>query len=402
MKFPFYIAKRYLFSSGSAQAINIITRIAATAIVVGAIILFVVLSAFDGLKDLHLEFTSVADPELKVFPVEGKFFTVTDAQKEQIKAIDGVVAYAEIVENQVLLSYKEKRLNAIIKGVDANYQKVIPTDTLLAFGDWHFDKDYFVVVGSHISNTLSLGVNNYETLLDLYMPKAGKGQITNPVDAFRREGVVVSGIYQLTNDLDQKYVFTNVNLARRLLNLPNDKISNIELKLSPNADYEAVKNQLVNVFNGQVFVKNRAQLNDAMYKMLNTEHLAAYLLSTLVLIIALFNLIGSMIMMIADKKKNLQTLFKLGANLKDIRLVFFFLGMLITLLSGILGIGLGVLIIFLQQQLELVMITPVLPYPTKLSAMNVLIVFVTLVFLGLIASIIASLVIKRDLVTDPN
>ena len=399
MRFSFYIAKRYLFSSGSTQAINIITRIAATAIVVGAIILFVVLSAFDGLKDLHLEFTSVADPELKVFPKEGKFFTVTDNQKEQIKAIDGVVAYAEIIENQVLLSYKEKKLNATIKGVDANYSKVIPTDTLLAFGDWHFDKDYFVVVGSHISNTLSLGVNNYETLLDLYMPKAGKGQITNSVEAFRREGVVVSGIYQLTNDLDQKYVFTNVSLARRLLNLPDDKISNIELKLTIDADYEEINRQLQNIFKGQVYAKNRMQLNDAMYKMLNTEHLAAYLLSTLVLIIALFNLIGSMIMMIADKKQNLQTLFKLGTNLKNIRFIFFFLGMLITLLSGMLGIVLGVGIIFLQQQLELVMITPVLPYPTKISPINVLVVFATLVFLGLIASTIAALVIKRDIVT---
>lgn len=402
MKFSFYIAKRYLFSSGSAQAINIITRIAAMAIVVGAIILFVVLSAFDGLKDLHLEFTSVADPELKIFPKEGKFFTVTDGQKEQIKAINGIVAYAGIVENQVFLSYKEKKLNATIKGVDVDYTKVIPTDTLLAFGDWHFDKEYFAVVGSHISNTLSLGVNNYETLLDLYMPKAGKGQVTNPLDAFRKEGVVVSGIYQLTNDLDQKYVFININLARRLLNLPSDKISNIELKLSENADYEYVKNQLNDVFDGTVYVKNRMQLNDAMYKMLNTEHLAAYLLSTLVLIIALFNLIGSMIMMISDKKQNLQTLFKLGANLKNIRYIFFFLGMLITLLSGVLGIILGIALIFLQQQLGFVMITPVLPYPTKLSAINVLVVFSTLVFLGLIASTIASLVIKRDLITDPR
>jgi len=400
LKFPFYIAKRYLFSSGSAQAINIITGIAASAIVVGAIILFVVLSAFDGLKDLHLEFTSLADPELKVFPAKGKFFDLNDDQKQQISEIDGIMAYAGIVESQVLLSYKEKKLNATIKGVDANYSKVIPTDSLLVFGDWNIEKDYFVVVGSNISNTLSLGINNYETLLDLYMPKPGKGQITNPVDAFRKEGVVVSGLYQLTNDLDQKYVFTNVNLARRLLNLSEEKISNIELKLTKNADYEAINKELQRIFDNQVYVKNRMQLNDGMYKMLNTEHLAAYLLSTLVLIIALFNLIGSMIMMIADKKKNLQTLFKLGTNVKDIRFIFFFLGMLITLLSGIVGILLGVLIIFLQQQLGLVMITPVLAYPTKLSIINILIVFTTLFFLGFIASTIASLVIKRDLVTQ--
>ena len=400
MRLSFYIAKRYLFSSGSAQAINIITTIAATAIVVGAIILLVVLSAFDGLKDLHLEFTSVADPELKIFPKKGKFFTVSKEQSKKIEDIQGVSAYACIVENQVLLSYKEKRLNATIKGVDSNYKKVIPTDSLLVFGDWYFDKDYFVVVGSHISNTLGLGINNYETLLDLYMPKPGKGQVVSPLDAFNNEAVVVSGLYQLTNDMDHKYVFTQASLARRLLNLSADEVSNIELKIDSNANYSFVESQLEMIFDDKVIVKNRMQLNDAMYKMLNTEHLAAYLLSTLVLIIALFNLVGSMIMMISDKKKNLQTLYKLGTNLKNIRLIFFFLGMFITVLSGFVGILIGVLIIYLQQSLDLVMITPVLAYPTKLSFLNIFVVFVTLVVLGLVASTIASLVIKKDLVAQ--
>jgi len=399
LKFALYIAKRYLFSKGSTQAINIITSIAASAIVVGAIILFVVLSAFDGLKDLHLEFISIADPELKVAPKEGKFFSISKEQGNKLVKIPGVLAYSGVVENQVLLSYKEKKLNATLKGVEVNYDKVIPVDSLLVFGNWQLNKEHFVVVGNQISNTLSLGINNYENLLDLYMPKPGKGQITNPVDAFKKEGVVVSGLYQLTNNLDQKYVFSQISLARNLLNLSNDMFSGIELKIANNANYEQIKAEIQSVFNNTVVVKNRIQLNDAMYKMLNTEHLAAYLLSTLVLIIALFNLVGSMIMMVSDKNKNLQTLYKLGASLKHIRYTFFFLGMFITILSGLVGLCLGVIIVFLQQTLELVMIAPSLPYPTKLSFVNVVVVFGTLIVLGFVASTITSLVIKKELIS---
>ena len=399
MKFAFYIAKRYLFSKGSTQAINIITSIAASAIIVGAIILFVVLSAFDGLKDLHLEFISIADPELKIGPKEGKFFEISKEQENKIIDIPGVIAYSGVVENQVLLSYKEKKLNATLKGVEVNYDKVIPVDSLLVFGNWQLSKEHFVVVGNQISNTLSLGINNYENLLDLYMPKPGKGQITNPVDAFKKEGVVVSGLYQLTNNLDQKYVFSNISLARSLLSLPQNMFSGIELKIANNANYKLIEDALQNIFDNKVIVKNRIQLNDAMYKMLNTEHLAAYLLSTLVLIIALFNLVGSMIMMISDKKKNLQTLYKLGASLKDIRYVFFFLGMFITILSGLIGLLLGVAVVFLQQSLGLVMITPELAYPTKFSFINLFVVFGTLLTLGFVASLIASLVIKKDVIS---
>ena len=399
MKFAFYIAKRYLFSKGSTQAINIITSIAASAIIVGAIILFVVLSAFDGLKDLHLEFISIADPELKISPKEGKFFEISKEQEDKIIDIPGVIAYSGVVENQVLLSYKEKKLNATLKGVEVNYDKVIPVDSLLVFGNWQLNKEHFVVVGNQISNTLSLGINNYENLLDLYMPKPGKGQITNPVDAFKKEGVVVSGLYQLTNNLDQKYVFSNISLARSLLSLPQNMFSGIELKIANNANYKLIGDALQNIFDDKVIVKNRIQLNDAMYKMLNTEHLAAYLLSTLVLIIALFNLVGSMIMMISDKKKNLQTLYKLGASLKDIRYVFFFLGMFITILSGLVGLLLGVAVVFLQQSLGLVMITPELAYPTKFSFINLFVVFGTLLTLGFVASLIASLVIKKDVIS---
>lgn len=402
MNFSLYIAKRYLFSKGSTNAINIITGIALLGIIIGALILTIVLSAFGGLKALHLQFTSITDPQLKVFPTTGKFFSVSEQQKIEIASLEGVANFAEIVENQVFLNYKDKKQYANIKGINKNYSTVIATDSIIAYGEWDFDNSYTVVIGDEISNLLSLGVNNTVHPLDLYMPKAGKGQITNPVDAFMSESVRVSGIYQLATEIDNKYVFTHIDLARKLLSLSKEKVSHIELKLKPDANETKVRTQLLDIFSNTVFIKNRAQLNDATYKMLKSENLMAYSVSTLVLIVALFNLIGSMIMMIIDKKKNLQTLYKVGATVSSIRQIFFLQGMLMTTIGGIVGVGLGLLILYLQQQYSLIMITYNIAYPVQLSVATVCIVLATLLVLGFIASLIASRSIKKSLVIEKN
>lgn len=399
MNFSLYIAKRYLFSKGSTNAINIITGIALLGIIIGALILTIVLSAFGGLKALHLQFTSITDPQLKVFPTSGKFFSISEQQKIEIASLEGVANFAEIVENQVFLNYKDKKQYATIKGIDKQYSTVITTDSIIAYGEWDFNNEYTVVIGDQISNALSLGVNNTVNPLDLYMPKPGKGQITNPTDAFMSESVRVSGIYQLSTEMDNKYVFTHIKLARKLLNLPDEKVSHLELKLHPNASEYEVRKQLTRIFNETVFLKNRAQLNDATYKMLKSENLMAYSVSTLVLIVALFNLIGSMIMMIIDKKKNLQTLYKVGATISKIRQIFFLQGMLMTLIGGGIGITLGLIFVYLQQHYSLIMITYNIAYPVQLSIATVGIVFTTLFILGFIASLIASRSIKKSLVT---
>ncbi len=398
MNFSLYIAKRYLFSKGSTNAINIITGIAMLGIIIGALILTIVLSAFGGLKELHLQFTSITDPQLKVFPSTGKFFSLTEQQKIEISSLDDVANLAEIVENQVFLNYKDKKQYANIKGISKNYSSVIPTDSIIAYGDWDFDNKYTVVIGDQISNSLSLGINNTVNPLDLYMPKAGKGQITNPINAFMSESVRVSGIYQLTSEMDDKYVFAHIDLARKLLNLSVDKVSNIELKLHPKANEDEVRKQLLEIFNNSVYIKNRAQLNEATYKMLKSENLMAYSVSTLVLIVALFNLIGSMIMMIIDKKKNLQTLYKIGATVSNIRKIFFLQGMLMTVIGGGIGVSVALIILYLQQKYGLIMITYDIAYPVKLSALTVLIVLTTLLVLGCLASLFASRSIKKSLV----
>lgn len=400
MNYPLYIAKRYLFSKSSNNAINVITVIAAIGVVVGAMSLFIVLSAFSGLKDFSLQFTNVFDSDLKMVPASGKTIQFTEAISKKLEETEGIETFSRIIEERAFLQYKGKNHIAYIKGVDSNYVKVIPVDSILFLSKWFEPGRNEVVIGTNTSLKLSIGINDYTNLLEIYVPTPGTGQITelNIDKAFNRERVVVAGFYEVNEDVNSKYVFSDFELARSLLALDKEVVSSLEFKLSPEADEAEVKELLTEVFEGQeVLIKNRIQQNDALYKMLNTENIAVYLIFTLVLIIALFNVIGSIIMMILDKRKNIKTLYNLGATLRKIRKIFFLQGTLMTTLGGMLGILLGVIVVWLQLKLPFVYITASLPYPVKLKLINVLVVFATISLLGLIASRIASGRVKESL-----
>ncbi|AXT57102.1 ABC transporter permease [Aquimarina sp. AD1] len=399
MKFSYYIAKRYLFSPGSSNAINIITGIAAAGVVIGAMSLFLVLCGFAGLKDFSLQFSSYFDPDLKIFPTNGKTFVFADAQKEKLTDLKSVVNFSEIVEERVFLKFKDKQKTGIIKGVDINYKNVIQTDSIIIHGEWLTGNDAQVVAGFGVSRELGMVVEQvYTNFLNIYVPKPGKGIPKDPSKAFRKKSAVNIGVYSVNEDLDKKYVFSTIGLARELLALPNDRVTNVELKLTPESDPESVKNDILKIFDNQVIVKDRVQLNDTLYKMLNTENLAAYLVITLIAIIALFNVAGAIIMMIIDKRKNIKTLHSVGASLQNIRKIFLFQGSLMTILGTLLGLLLGFIVITCQQQFGLLMITPTLPYPTKITLVSFLLVFFTITIIGVIASLLASGRINQKLV----
>ncbi|MRT15402.1 ABC transporter permease [Vitellibacter sp. q18] len=399
MNFSLYIAKRYLFSKSSNNAINIITAIAAIGVVVGAMSLFIVLSGFSGLKKFSLQFTDEFDSDLKILPKSGKTITFSEAQKVQLQNMEGVQNISKNIEERVFLHYKGKNHIAYIKGVDSNYGKVTKLDSIMYFGEWFVPNEHQVVVGLSTMAKLSMGVNDYSNFLEIYVPKPGTGQLNalDPSEAFNKENVIVSGVYQVNEDLDSKYVFADLNFARNLLSLDSNKVSSLEIKLSPTANEETVRANIEKVFPEGVAIKNRIQQNDALYKMLNTENVAVYLIFTLVLIIALFNVIGSIIMMVLDKRKNIKTLYNLGASLREIRRIFFLQGTLMTLLGGITGIFLGILAVLAQLQFEFVSITSTLPYPVALKPINIVIVFATISVLGILASKIASSRVREKL-----
>ncbi|HEX8270909.1 MAG TPA: FtsX-like permease family protein [Flavobacterium sp.] len=397
MNFPFYIAKRYLKSASKNNAINIINAIAALGIIVGAMALFIVLSVFSGLKDFSLSFSNEFDPDVKVITKVGKSFLITPQQHEQLQNYNGILAYSSVIEERVLFMFNEKEHVTYLKGVDSLFSNVNDVKKAIYQGQWVEPETSQVVVGHGISQKLSLGLFDFNNPFEVFVPKPGRGDIENPEDAFRKSALTPIGIYAINEELDSKYVFADLALTQELLDYAPNQISAIEVKLSPDADEQQVISKLNAIFDNKLSVRTRAQLNDSLYKMLNTENIAVYLIFTLVIIIALFNLIGALIMMILDKKSNLKTLFNLGTEIKDLRKIFLLQGTLLSVGGGIIGLILGIIVVLVQQRFQLIMITPTLAYPVVFSLQNVLIVLATISALGFVASLIASSRVSKGL-----
>ncbi len=398
MSFPFYIAKRYLLSKSSNNAINFITIIAAIGVIIGSASLFIVLSGFAGLKDFSLQFSSIVDPDLKAVSAKGKNFTLSQQQLQQLNDLETVASFSKVIEERAVLGYDNKKLIVTLKGVDNNYPKAT-IDSILFQGQWFEPGTDQIVVGLGISNNLSIGVFDYGQSINIAVPKPGKGQITSVNAAYSSVTAINSGLFQINEDLDYSYVYANLETAAYLLNYKEGQISALEFKLNNIDDIEMAREDINAILGDTAILKTRAQLNDALYKMLNTEEVAVYLIFTLVLIIALFNVIGSIIMMILDKKKNLNTLYNLGITVKDIKRIFFIQGSLMSVVGGAIGLFLGYVVVWLQSQFSLVMITQTLPYPVIVQFKNFIIVFITISVLGIIASKIASYRISKRLIT---
>lgn len=387
-----------MFSKSRSSAINIITLIAALGVIVGTMALFIVLSVFSGLKEFSLGFIKVSDPDLKISATVGKSFFFTDSMANLLE--DKTIAhYTKVVEERAFFNYKEKSHIASIKGVDADYLLVNNIDTAIYVGDWLAKEAYnTVVIGSGVSATLSLGTYDFLDPLKVYVPKPGKGYISNPKTAFNQINLQPVGVFRLTEELDNKYVFSHLDLAQSLLNYKPNQISAIELKLVNVKNQKALIDKLQSTLGSGFKIETRAQLNSVFHKMLNTENLVSYLIFTLILIIALFNVIGAIVMMILDKRENLKTLFNLGASISEIKKIFIYQGFLLTFFGLVFGLILSIVFVLLQQKFGFIMITSSLPYPVKFTLFNVLVVFFTILTLGYLAALIASSRISKKIV----
>jgi lipoprotein-releasing system permease protein len=398
LNFPFYIAKRYAVSFSKNSSINIITGIASLGIIASSMALFVVLSVFSGLRDFSLSFTNTTDPALKMEAKSGKTFFITELEETQLKNSTLIKLYSKTTEERVLFYYNNKEHVAYIKGVDSSYTKLNTFSTKLYTGNWLETNSNQAVIGTEISRKLSLGLFDYSNALEVYSPKPGKGVIDNPDEAFNKTILRPVGIYNINEDIDNKYVFCNLHLAQKLLQYKPNELSSIEFEKFDNVTDDDAITELEEIFKNKGTFKTRMQLNDSLYKMLNTENIAVYLIFTLVIIIALFNLIGALIMIIIDKKGNLKTLYNIGVPINGLKKIFLFQGALLTIVGGTIGTSLGILVILLQQKYEIIMITPTLAYPVIFEIKNILIVTATIFTLGLLASYIASSRVNKNLI----
>ena len=367
-----------------------ITIIASFGVIVGSLALFIILSGFSGLRTFSDSLLETSDPDIKITTSIGKSFFVTEDLQQKLFSNTAIKETSKVVEERVFLEYNDKTEIAFIKGVEENYTKISKIESALNVGTW-LQQDFTntAVIGRGISNKLSLGILSYGEPLKIMIPKPGKGFI-NPRNPFYKIETQIVGVYSGTEEFENKYVFTAIERARDLLRFKENQVTAIELKLNDAQDSGAIAEQLRNQLGEDFKVRTKVQLNEVFYKVINTENLVSYLIFTLIVIIALFNVIGAIIMVIIDKKENLKTLFSLGASLKEIKKIFILQGFLLTFFGMCIGLFLGIGLVFLQKKFELFMIVPNLAYPVAFRFTNLLIVFVTITVLGFIAAKIAS------------
>ena len=389
------IAWRYFFSKSGQTVINRINSIALLVIVVATAALMLVLSAFSGLKDFGLSFSNIFDPDFRVVAKQGKTIRLDSSQIHRLESTDEIKAFSPILEEKVFLSFKEKDQVAYLKGVGPDYLNVIPADSLIAVGEWLIPDSNAIVAGYGIGAGMNLGVYDYGSFLNISIPRKNL-KSTLKQNPFYTQQAVTIGLYQISEDIDQKYIFSNLDFARNLLQYPQNVFSSIEIKAAPKTPSKDLKKIIQEIMGDSVEIKDRAQLNTALYKMLNTEHLAIYLIFTLVLIIALFNVVGALVMMILDKKPQMTILKAMGITQQQLRQTFFSLGMLIILFGGGIGLALSSIVILIQQWSPFINVPGTsLPYPVQWEIGNLLLVMGTLLFLGSMASAWASRGVKR-------
>ncbi len=387
MKLSLYIAKRYLFAKKSRNAINVISSISVAGVTVGTMALIIVLSVFNGLETLVRSIFNTFDPDLKITSVEGKTFVPDTATLSILSNINGVACYSLCVEENALLRYGDKQYVAAIKGVDGNYAQVTGIDSSMWDGEFTLRSDNgrpFAIPGIGIANFLGIRVNFIEAL-NIYVPKRTGTADLNPEDAFIRNYILPSGIYQVEQEYDSKYVFVPIDFARELLEYDSE-ITSLEIKFEEGAKEAVVQKEVIRLYGKEFMVQNKYEQQEIFYKVMKSERIAIFFILTLILIIASFSIIGSLTMLIIEKERDIGILRSLGADNMLIRKIFIFEGWLISIFGAFTGIVLGFAVCWVQQKYGLVRLQSdsliVNAYPVVMKIKDFIIVLATVLMIG--------------------
>jgi len=387
LNLPFFIAKRYLISKKSHNAINIISGISVAGVCIGTMALIIVLSAFNGLSDLVQSLYNSFDSDISITIKQGKTFDPNSAEIQSLKKIEGLAYYSEIIEGNALLKYNNKQCVATIKGVSNDYKKMSGFDSLVVDGNFNIEKNN-IVIGKGISFVLQTGPNNLFTPISIYAPKRGNTNSINPEEELNELKVYPSGTFSISDEFDSKYVFMSIAKARELLDYTTE-VTSIELSLNPGADKEQIQQQITSLLGKKYEVKNREQQNALLYKTLKSEKLWTFIILVFILVIGTFNVIGSLTMLIIEKKKDITILHDMGADIQLIRRIFLVEGMLITLIGAASGLILGTFVCWLQTKFSLVRLTEgyvVDAYPIHMQASDFILVLAVVLLIGFFAA----------------
>lgn len=395
MNFPFFIARRYLFSKKSTHVINVISSISVIGVAVATMALIIVLSVFNGFHDLVASLFTSFDPQLKVVPVEGKTAPSDDPILTQIRLLPEVDVATETVEDQALAIYDGKQAMVKIKGVDDNFAELSHiTDILYGDGSFslHAANLEYGILGIRLAQTLGIGAQ-WDGYLKIYAPqKEGQLDLSNPGEGFVADSLNSPGVLFSVRQskYDKNYIVTSIAFARNLFG-QQGMLSDLEIRLKEGSDLNAVKAEMQKIAGTKYKVLDRFEQQEDTFKIMSIEKLMAYIFLTFILVVACFNIIGSLSMLIIDKKNDVVTLRNLGANDKQITRVFLFEGRMIAVIGAVIGIGLGLLLCLLQQQYGFVRLGEsegsfiVDAYPVSVHYTDVAIIFVTVIAVGWLA-----------------
>lgn len=394
MNFPFYIARRYLFSKKSHNAINVISTISVCGVALATLALVCTLSVFNGFQDLVETFFTAFDPQLKITTVRGKVFDGQDKRVLQLKKLPEVAVYSESLEDNVMVQYQGRQAMAVIKGVEDNFDQLTPIDSILfGRGDLllHDEVVDYAIPGIQLLSTLGSGIRFLDPL-EIYAPRRGaKVNMANPSTGFVTGNLFSSGLVFAVNQekYDASYILTSMDFARKLFQYTTE-VSAVNLKLKDGVDTDAAKKHIQQLLGDDFRVQDRYEQQADTFRIMEIEKLISYLFLTFILMIACFNVIGSLSMLIIDKRDDVVTLRNLGASDKQIVRIFLFEGRMISLFGALAGVLLGLLLCWLQQEYGLISLGDsgsfvVDVYPVSVHASDVIIVFVTVLLVGFLS-----------------
>lgn len=395
MNFPFYIAKRYLFSKKSTNAINIISGISVVGVAVATMALVVTLSVFNGFHDLVATFFTSFDPQLKITPLEGKSAPADDPLLLKVKQLPQVDVATECVEDNALAIFKDKQAMVVVKGVEDNFTELTHiTDILYGDGEYslHAANLEYGILGIRLAVALGTGAR-FQDYLKIYAPKReGQLDMAQPTEGFVEDSLLSPGVVFSVQQAkyDRSYIITSLSFARNLFDKAG-QLSSLEIRLKAGSNFDAVKKEMRKIVGERYKVEDRYEQQADTFRIMKIEKLIAYFFLTFILMVACFNIIGSLSMLMIDKKDDVVTLRNLGATDKQIVQIFLFEGRMISAAGAVVGILLGLLLCWLQQTYGLVSLGSssgsfvIDAYPVSVHPTDIILIFITVLAVGFLA-----------------
>ena len=399
MNIPLIISKRYLFG-GKRNLVNIITKISIFGVAGMTAALIIILSVFNGFDMVVRGLMNQVDPDLKIESIRGKTFLVDSIQKQQIIALDGVRHFVENIEETALFQYEKHQNISVLKGVDSNYVVCNGVAENTFVGSFMLNDDNnqpMCVIGSDIAGKLQVMVNGFH-YLQIYVPIRNERISLVPEEAFHRSMAMPSGIFHIHQDYDSKFVYVPINFARELLNYAPNEVSSIEIYCNDNAQQDNIASKIRTILGDNFTVKDRYQQQDLLYKIMKSEKLSIFVMLMFIFIIASFNIIGALTMLIIDKKGDIETLSHLGADNNFIRKIFVNTGRLITIIGSVSGMIFGIVLCLIQKHFGVIEFPEgsfiIDSYPVDIRYWDIVVSLAAVILIGFVASIIPARRIK--------